>query len=212
MSLSIRCLVFLLALVVAGCGSSNEATPQAPPTAAGDAGYDGGNRLPEAVDMGLTARKNTPRAIKLYGTDPDGNPLTFRIVDSTFAGTLEGSGDTYTYTPEQDHLGPDSFSFVVNDGTADSQYPAYVWIEVGEADTNESPQVNDAILWTEPGKDLDVALDTWDADGDPLTYVIASQPEHGTLAGMIHAMSTRPLLDMSAATRSFSRSMMAVER
>jgi hypothetical protein len=183
MNFSIRGLFLGLALGVFGCSSSDNAATVVTVPNTTDAGYDGGNRLPEAVDMSVSARLNTPRTIQLYGTDPDGNALTYRIVDSVYAGTLEGSGSTFTYTPETDRLGSDSFSFTVNDGTTDAQYPAYVWITVNEADHNESPLVGDSIYWTEPGKDLPIALDTWDGDGDTLTYAISVQPEHGTLSG-----------------------------
>lgn len=53
--------------------------------------------------------------------EPDGDTLTYSIIDTTSHGTLTlNANGTFTYTPNANFSGPDSFTFTVNDGNADS--------------------------------------------------------------------------------------------
>lgn len=67
-----------VASVAGGCGGGTNTGP------------DGstGNRPPVANSFDLSVRAETPRAIVLQGTDPDGDRLTYRIVNQPFNGTL----------------------------------------------------------------------------------------------------------------------------
>jgi hypothetical protein len=131
----------------------------------------------------LSVRADTPRAIVLQGTDPDGDRLTYRIVNQPYKGTLSGSGDTFTYTPNAGELGSDSFSYQANDGKLDAEYEGYVFITIQEAGYNEPPQPANLVIVTMPGQPVTVDLTTYDADDDPLTYTIVGQPGHGSLSG-----------------------------
>ena len=63
------------------------------------------------------------------GPDVDGSALTYRVVGSPSHGTLEVHGADLTYRPAANYNGPDSFTFVANDGTVDSA-PAMISITV----------------------------------------------------------------------------------
>jgi hypothetical protein len=63
------------------------------------------------------------------GSDGDGDSLTFAVVSGPAHGTLSGSGASLIYTPDPDYLGPDSFTYVANDGALDSA-PASVSLDV----------------------------------------------------------------------------------
>ncbi len=58
-------------------------------------------------------------AITLSGSDVDGDGLAFTIVDQPAHGALSGIAPDLTYTPVADYNGPDSFTFLVNDGALD---------------------------------------------------------------------------------------------
>jgi len=88
-----------------------------------------GNQPPVAQDQTVTTAEDTPVAIALTGTDPDGDTLTFAVASSPAHGTLSGTPPNLTYTPALNYNGPDSFTFIVNDGTVDSA-PATVSITV----------------------------------------------------------------------------------
>ncbi len=87
------------------------------------------NHPPTAAPQSVTTPENTPAAITLTGSDPDGDPLTFAVATNPTHGTLSGSGANLTYTPASDYSGPDSFTFTANDGQATSA-PATVSIDV----------------------------------------------------------------------------------
>ena len=64
--------------------------------------------------------KDTAVAVTLSGSDVDGDSLAFTVLSGPAHGTLSGSGANRTYTPAAGYLGANSFSYVANDGTADS--------------------------------------------------------------------------------------------
>ena len=78
------------------------------------------NQTPIADDQSVTTTKNTPVFIMLVASDPDGDALTYLIVDPPVRGSLAGTAPNVTYTPQADHVGSVSFTFVVNDGQVDS--------------------------------------------------------------------------------------------
>lgn len=77
---------------------------------------------PTAENLSVTANYQTATAIALIGRDPDTpqNQLTYTIVDAPLHGTLSGTGTARTYTPAGGYVGPDSFTYRINDGRSDS--------------------------------------------------------------------------------------------
>lgn len=73
-----------------------------------------------ASDLNLTASRTTPTQITLVATDPNKDPLTYRIVGQAEHGTVGLSGAVATYFPAGDHPGNDSFTYAAWDGKIDS--------------------------------------------------------------------------------------------
>lgn len=90
-----------------------------PPTAAGDT-------FTTAEDTALTI---TDGALLANDSDADGNPLSVRVLSQPAHGSLTVIGGGYRYVPALDWYGTDTFSYVANDGQADSQ-PVTVTITV----------------------------------------------------------------------------------
>lgn len=81
------------------------------------------NNPPVASDGSLTTNENQAASGTLEATDSDGDPLTFSIVSQPSHGSVsisDASTGAYTYTPDKNYSGSDSFTFKANDGQADS--------------------------------------------------------------------------------------------
>lgn len=79
------------------------------------------NHPPVAYDGANSTVQETPVDGTLVATDADNDPLTFSVKDQPANGTVIVNPDgTYTYTPNPGFTGTDSFTFVANDGLADS--------------------------------------------------------------------------------------------
>lgn len=87
---------------------------------------------PTAENQNVATEPNFPLEIVLVGSDADGDPLAFTVVDVPISGSLSGASDRYTYTPSQGFSGVDSFTFTVSDGGANSNI-ATVAITVSDA-------------------------------------------------------------------------------
>lgn len=80
----------------------------------------GVNDAPVAVAQTVVLTQDTSTSITLTGTDADGDSLTYSRLTAPTKGTLTGSAPNFTYTPNAGYVGPDSFTFRVNDGTVNS--------------------------------------------------------------------------------------------
>jgi len=78
------------------------------------------NDTPAATAQSVSVSHNTATAITLAGSDVEGSALTYTVVTNPTNGSLTGTAPSLTYTPNSGYSGSDSFTFRVNDGTADS--------------------------------------------------------------------------------------------
>jgi len=147
------------------------------------------NHPPVAKDDAYTVLEDgtltTPKpGVLSNDSDPDNDPMSAVVVSGPTNGTLTLNADgSFVYTPRPLHStqdGSDSFTYQVSDGQAVSN-TATVSLKVTHVNhppvaTNQSRGLN------EDGS-LAFALMASDADGDPLTYSVTTQPANGTLSG-----------------------------
>jgi hypothetical protein len=141
----------LLSIILIGCGGGD--TPA--------------NIAPEATNKTITLNENQNKQVTLDGTDADGNTLTYKVVKAPSHGTFKNA----VYTPTAGYVGSDTFTYVANDGTVDSE-PATVTITItadfdGDdiSDAIDTDDDNDEIIDTEDVFPLD-ATESIDTDGD----------------------------------------------
>ena len=147
------------------------------------------NDAPVALNDAYSVEGDTTLDIAAPGvlgndTDADGDPLTAQWVSGPADGTLTLDLDgSFTYTPDLNFTGPDTFAYQAHDGVVGSS-TATVTITVGVV--NEAPLAVDDAYSVDEDMTLDIAApgvlgnDT-DADGQPLTARLASGSGHGTL-------------------------------
>lgn len=79
------------------------------------------NDPPVADPQSVTTTQDVPVAITLTGSDPDLQPFWYTVVTTPTHGTLTGTAPNLLYTPSPGYFGPDSFTFIVGDGTLVSE-------------------------------------------------------------------------------------------
>ena len=139
------------------------------------------NDAPVASDGNITTAEDMAASGTLVANDVDGDALTYAVVMQPANGTVvidNANTGAYTYTPDPNYVGQDPFTFSVNDGTADSN-TATVTVNVGG--TNDTPVADDASETTDEDVALTSTLVASDADGDPLTYSVVTQPSNGVV-------------------------------
>jgi VCBS repeat-containing protein len=103
---------------------------------------------------------------------------------------LSGTLPNVTYTPNTHVNGSDSFTFVANDGTADSNVAA---VAITITAVNDAPVAANQSLNATAGTPLAITLAASDADGTSLTYRVIGNPAQGTLSGTAPNLTYTPL-------------------
>ncbi len=138
------------------------------------------NDPPVAQNQSVTTAENTAKEITLVATDVDSTTLTYSILAQPQHGSLSAvSGNKVTYTPAADYSGADSFTFKANDGSTDSNTAS---VSITVSSVNDAPIAEDAVILTEEDTINEITLLASDSDGDPLTYSIVDEPDHGSLS------------------------------
>jgi large repetitive protein len=139
------------------------------------------NDVPMATPGTLAVVEDRAETGVLIGTDVDGQALTFAIVTSPLKGVVlitNAATGRYSYQPNADASGTDSFTFKVSDGISDS--PA-VSVAVAISSVNDAPLAQDISFTTTAGTPLAAILPASDPDSDPLAYDLRRMPRHGTV-------------------------------
>ena len=116
------------------------------------------NDLPVVTADPVTTPEDTPVTNQVFVTDPDGDPTVVTLVtppDNGFVTVLPDG--TYTYVPDPDHVGSDTFVVLVDDGTSTVSVPVHV----------DVTPVDDAPVVVAP------PLPVTGVDGEPFTASVA---------------------------------------
>ena len=140
-------------------------------------------------DNSYTVSEDEVLSVPLAGvlsndTDIDNSSLSAVLVSGTSHGTLSLQSDgSFTYTPEANFHGTDSFSYQASDGSASS---GVATVTITVESVNDVPLAADHSYSLIRNSTLNVSaagvlLGASDADGDPLTAVLVATPSHGVL-------------------------------
>ncbi|MBN1815760.1 MAG: S8 family serine peptidase, partial [Sedimentisphaerales bacterium] len=139
------------------------------------------NQPPSTAGDAYTIDEDTRLVIGAPGVlendyDPEGEPLTATLQTTPSQGeaNLDSNG-AFTYTPAPDYSGPDSFTYVADDGTLES---GPTTVDISVQPVNDPP----AIMSSPPSN---AAIDV------PFTYdVSASDPDEGD--GLVYSLEAAP--------------------
>ncbi|MCB9149972.1 MAG: tandem-95 repeat protein [Caldilineaceae bacterium] len=147
------------------------------------------NTAPAAMDDTYSTNEDTTLDVAAPGvlandSDADGDTLTAQPMTSPAHGSLTLNTDgSFTYTPDANFNGADSFTYVANDGMVDSAEKT-VNITVNAA--NDAPVAAGDSYSTAEDTTLDVAApgvlaNDSDVEGDTISAVLVSGPANGSL-------------------------------
>jgi len=138
------------------------------------------NDAPIATDGVLNTDEDTAANGILSASNGDGDALSYSLVANGSKGTAvitNTATGAYTYTPNADATGTDSFTFKVNDGRVDSNVAT---VSVDVAALNDAPIANNGNLNTNEGVAVNGILSASDVDGDTLNYSLITNGSMGT--------------------------------
>lgn len=134
------------------------------------------NQAPVVVDQSLQTAQNETGELTLDATDPDGDALTFLIVDEAAFGSVVFEQGVALYAPSADYAGSDQFTYQASDGQRES---AIATVSVTVIAANTAPVLADVTMTVDADTNSVIALDVSDADGDQVALDIGASPEIG---------------------------------
>jgi VCBS repeat-containing protein len=168
--MSVRGLAVLLACLglLAGCGGGGGGGTGSPAP---------GNPLPRIVAQTFNGTEDTVLTAQIVASDP-GDTLTFASAAAPASGALTVSAaGSFTYTPNENFNGSDSFTARVTDSSGQS---ATATITLMLAAVNDAPLAVNDVLAVVSADQLAVLANDVDVDGDPLTVTLMGQAFAGT--------------------------------
>ncbi|MDH5231215.1 MAG: Ig-like domain-containing protein [Gammaproteobacteria bacterium] len=143
-----------------------------------------GNTIPISSNATLSVNEDQRLSSQLIASDYDGDGLTFTITQMPSKGLLaltDLSTGQFSYIPDEDVNGADSFKFKVNDGFVDSNIAT---VTLNILPINDAPFVRDDSF--ETPRDVALTITTlldndFDIDGDLLSIISYSQANHGVV-------------------------------
>lgn len=138
------------------------------------------NRAPVAGNTNVDTFVGESVVKGLLGSDPDGDELTFRIVNNAKYGTSEIKRDTdgkfkLFYTSLNRFYGNDAVTYIAIDSKGKESNVATVFIKFG----NRAPSAQGAELKVVAGVETSQFLFGTDPDGDELTFRMVNNPRYG---------------------------------
>jgi ELWxxDGT repeat protein len=138
------------------------------------------NAAPTADDGSVVTAEDTAVAGHVTGGDPDGDPVTFAVLNGPAFGAVSFHADgTFTYTPGPNFNGSDHFAFVASDGSLTGVTGT---VAVTVTPVNDPPTANPASFSGFEDTAVSGQLTGCDPDGDALIYSLVTVPVHGSAA------------------------------
>ncbi|MEH6395112.1 tandem-95 repeat protein [Pseudoalteromonas sp.] len=140
------------------------------------------NAPPVANDMQLTIDEDTNISISADVSDSDNDNLVIEVVTQPQFGSLMLQGQVFSYQPQADYHGNDSFSYLVTDGEARSAIATAAITIRSINDTPVAEPDSFSLPYQQSGRYmLDVLANDSDVDGHAIT-IVGAKASVGTLS------------------------------
>ena len=136
------------------------------------------NDVPVVSALEYTLDEAGSQVLAFASTDAESDSVTYSVSTNPTNGTVVSSEGVFTYTHNGSESSSDTFQYVANDGTGNSQ-PVSVTITV--TPVNDAPTVTAGTISLNEGSNSSITLSASDPEGDAMTYAIASAPANGTV-------------------------------
>ncbi|WP_198325268.1 tandem-95 repeat protein [Permianibacter aggregans] len=158
-------------IVSDGNGGSTTSTVNVSVAAANDA--------PTTTNVHLSTNEDVAVNGAVIGNDVDGDALSYVIGSAPTNGVVVLNADgTFTYTPNENYNGSDSFTVIVSDGNGGTTTST---VSINVAAINDAPTTSDVALNTDEDTAINGAIVANDIDGDSLSYAVGTGPSNGAV-------------------------------
>jgi subtilisin family serine protease len=154
------------------------------------------NDIPVANSQSVTTNEDTATGITLTASDVEGSTLTWTVLTNPTKGALSGAAPNLTYTPSLNQNGADSFTFRVNDGTANS---ATATVSITITAVNDAPVANAQSVTTNEDTATGITLTATDVENNSLIWTVLTNPTRGVLSGSAPNLTYTPNANQNGA-------------
>lgn len=172
------------------------------------------NSAPVATAQTLSTPEDTPLALTLFATDPEGGSVTYVLGSLPAQGALTladggalpplgsalpvasgASAPALRYTPVAHFSGSDSLTFRARDAAGLESSLATITLTV--TPVNDLPVATPLTLRTDEDMPANLTLLGSDIEGGALTFAVTTAPARGSLTGVPPALTYRPATNYS---------------
>ncbi|MBN1588914.1 MAG: tandem-95 repeat protein [Pirellulales bacterium] len=122
-------------------------------------------------------------------TDADSDPLTaYKITNPEHGSLILNSTGWFTYTPDENYNGTDSFTYKAFDGDSQTGWSDEATVTLTINAVNDPPDAADDLYWLNPENTVlsvpaanGVLVNDSDVEDDPLTAAKETNPAHGSV-------------------------------
>lgn len=138
------------------------------------------NDAPVSNDQNLVTDEDTPINGQVVASDVDGDSLGYSVSGQPLNGAvvLDPATGSFTYTPNANYNGSDSFIVTISDGQGGTTTSR---INIGINPVNDAPVSSDQNLTTPEDVALAGQVVATDIEGDTLAYAVSGQPANGSV-------------------------------
>jgi PKD repeat protein len=147
------------------------------------------NDPPVAQNNTIETLEDTSIEITLQADDIDSAIEAFSIMafPDGHLELIDPSTGLCQYTPLTNYFGPDIFSFMASDAESTSQ-PGLITIHI--TPVNDPPVASSMSITANEDQVRTITLNTFDPDGDPITFTMLSNPDHGEVSNFVYENET----------------------